>query len=201
MLTGDNNVGNSTLLEALFVYVAEGNSDVLFRLAGERMNCFESRLEEDDEYTKKSLPLFYGLKLAYGNNILITSGTNKSLQIEFANYYEVEVQNEGGDTYFRRQLIRTEQELNDLSDIEKYEAIIVKYEGEEQLVPFNRARMKLRRRQSDINMCWFPPLAILFGRGECSFMGQYRIDRLGSRGYKCFEDQQKPISRVFWKNR
>lgn len=58
LLTGDNNVGKSTLLEALFVYVAEGNSDVLFRIAGERMNCFESRLEEDDEYTKKSLPLF-----------------------------------------------------------------------------------------------------------------------------------------------
>ena len=156
LLTGDNNVGKSTLLEALFVYVAEGNSDVLFRIAGERMNCFESRLEEDDEYTKKIFASFFtDWKLAYGNNILITSGTNKSLQIEFANYYEVEVQNEGGDTYFRRQLIRTEQELNDLSDIEKYEAIIVKYEGEEQLVPFNRARMKLRRRQSDIKNIQF----------------------------------------------
>ena len=36
LLTGDNDVGKFTLLEAL----------VLFRIAGERMNCFESRLED-----------------------------------------------------------------------------------------------------------------------------------------------------------
>lgn len=38
LLTGDNDVGKFTLLEAL----------VLFRIAGERMNCFESRLEDDN---------------------------------------------------------------------------------------------------------------------------------------------------------
>ena len=155
LLTGDNNVGKSTLLEALFVYVSEGNSDVLLRIAGERMNCFGSRLEDDDEYTKKIFASFFtDWELAFGNNIFITSGTGKSLQIEFVYYYETEVQNEG-DTYLRRQLIRTEEELDDLSDIEKYEAIMVRYEGEEQLIPFDRAGVRLRKKQSDMKNIQF----------------------------------------------
>lgn len=155
LLTGDNNVGKSTLLEALFVYVSEGNSDVLFRIAGERMNCFESRLEEDDEYTKKIFASFFtDWKLAYGNNILITSGTGKSLQIEYVCYYETKVQYVE-DINSRKQLIGTEQNLSNLSDPEKNEAIMIKYKGEKQVISFDRARMKLWKRQSDIKNIQF----------------------------------------------
>ena len=156
LLTGDNNVGKSTLLEALFVYVSEGNSDVLFRIAGERMNCFESRLEEDDEYTKKIFASFFtDWKFAYGNNILITSGTGKSLQIEYVCYYETKILQYVKDTSSHKQLIGTEQNLSNLSEPEKNEAIMIKYEGEEQLISFDRARMKLRRRNSDIKNIQF----------------------------------------------
>ena len=156
LLTGDNNVGKSTLLEALFVYVSEGNGDVLFRIAGERMNCFESRLEEDDEYTKKIFASFFtDWKLAYGNNILITSGTGKSLQIEYVCYYETKVLQYVKDTLSHKQLIGTEQNLSNLSDPEKNEAIMIKYEGEEQLISFDRARVKLRKRQNDIKNIQF----------------------------------------------
>jgi gll3079 protein len=155
LLTGDNNVGKSTLLEALFVYVSEGNSDVLLRIAGERMNCFGARLEYDDEYTKKIFAFFFtDWKLAFGNSIFITSGTGKSLQIDFVYYYETEVQDEG-ETYLRRKLIDAEQKPNDVSDIEKFEAIRVKYEGEEQLISFDRARVRLRKSQSDMKNIQF----------------------------------------------
>lgn len=150
LLTGDNNVGKSSLLEALFVYASGGTSDALYRIAGERMNCSESdRLEDDDEYYKNMFASFFtDWKLELGQEVSITSGAGKMLKIEFVYFYEIEMRN-GPDNFMRRQIIHTEQEQKDLSDIMMNEAILIKFAAEELLLPFNRVRMGLRKRKAE----------------------------------------------------
>lgn len=155
LLTGDNNVGKSTLLEALYIYVSGGIYNVLYQIACDRMNCTKATRFDDDggEYNKNLMASFFkDWKLELGQPLRMNAETKGSFKMSFVYFYEEEHKDAGGEIS-RRFIIRDEAGLAKAASMDVKEAILIELGEEENLYPLNRRF--LRRRDIDLKNIQF----------------------------------------------
>lgn len=143
LFIGDNNVGKSTLLEAIYLFVSNASVDSLLRIAGERSNCTENvSIEDDIEYLKQLVSSFFTdwkLSLDSDNEISFDDGNNK-MNIRFVYYYEEEFQDKGV-LVSRTKIIKSLSEMQEVpASIETKEALSIDFDWGNIIVPLSRFR-------------------------------------------------------------
>lgn len=141
LFIGDNNVGKSTLLEAIYLFVSNASVDSLLRIAGERANCTGNiSIENDSEYLKQLVSSFFTdwkLSLDSDNEISFDDGNNK-MNIRFVYYYEEEFQDKGA-LMSRTKIIKSMPEMQDVpASVETKEALSIDFGWGNILVPLSR---------------------------------------------------------------
>lgn len=138
LLTGDNNVGKSTILEALYIYASGGTYNVLSQVAYDRTNCSKAtRFDDDGEFNKNLLVSFFkDWKLELGRTIRISAEAKSSLGMSFVYFYEEELGSEAG-TIYKRPIIRNESDLQKSASFDLREAIYIECENEGILIPLS----------------------------------------------------------------
>lgn len=119
LIVGKNNVGKSTLLEAISLYLSQGVPSHLMRLL-DRRGELESRQEETDEERKEHyLSFFYGYKESYSKDNFVFVGKDRQdpQAVKLFQVYikeRVEKDEEGNEHRLRSRLFE-----EDLTETEK----------------------------------------------------------------------------------
>ena len=116
LIVGKNNVGKSTLLEAIALYIAQGAPSYLIRLLERRGELVSRQDETDDERKEHFKSLFYGYTETYRKDDFIFIGENvhdsKSVKLHQVFIKErIEKDEDGNERRFRSRLF--EEELTD----------------------------------------------------------------------------------------
>lgn len=137
LISGKNNVGKSTLLEAIAIYF--DNSKV-FEILQERGEIsliagYENELELIEQNIDSFSSLF--TNRVYEDNAIEIKDKDNILSIKFARYYETRIKDNGGDTIFKREFLNSNTDIIPDNEIET--AIIFSRQGENELIfPLNR---------------------------------------------------------------
>lgn len=151
LLAGDNNIGKSTLLEALYIYAFGGTYNVLSQVAYERTNCSRAARFDDDggEFSKKLMASFFkDWNLRLRQTIRMSAETNPLFEMSFVYYYEDECQNEE-ELFLRRFIVRDEKDFANAESKDLKEAILIKYGDKETLYPFHRRPRRMKEIDSE----------------------------------------------------
>lgn len=138
LLTGDNNVGKSTILEALYIYAFGGTYNVLSQVAFDRTNCSRTtRFDDDGEFNRSLMASFFkNWKLELGQTIRISAEAKISFEMSFVYFYEEEQGADEGRIY-RRHIVRNEGDLEKSNSFDLKDAIFIEVENEGTLIPLS----------------------------------------------------------------
>ena len=155
LMTGKNNTGKSTILEAIEIYATKADIETLIEQLENRGEIDKRGREENIEESIKSFcSLFHNRSIDFVNNDKITIGTTEEtlfgnllssknyVGIQIVKYKEIE---DEGNTYRRRRII----EEND--DINEYEVgLNIEFDNRNSIIKFNNivrhSRMFNRRK-------------------------------------------------------
>lgn len=98
LIAGDNNVGKSTLLEALYVLASGGSMDTLRQIACERMDLILGRMDDRDirqvirqiDKQRVLLPFFKDCKFELGEEICLQASERQFVKMRLIYAYETE---------------------------------------------------------------------------------------------------------------
>lgn len=100
LIAGDNNVGKSTLLEALYVLAAGEDMDILRQIAYDRMGIIpekmDFRVRRMIDKQQLLLPFFKDWKFEVGKLIHLQASENQYLKLRLVCAYTTEEKNENG---------------------------------------------------------------------------------------------------------
>lgn len=141
LISGQNNVGKSTLLEAIAIYF--DNSKV-FEILQERGEIRDFTRDENElELIERNIDSFSSLftDRVYEDNAIEIKDKDNILSIKFARYYKTLIKDSYGNTIFKREFLNSDTGIIPDNEIET--AIIFSRQGENELTfPLNR---ELRR--------------------------------------------------------
>jgi AAA15 family ATPase/GTPase len=147
LISGKNNVGKSTLLEAIAIYFDNRN---VFEILQERDEIsLSQRYENELEIIERNIDSFSSLftNRVYEDNAIEIEDKDNILSIKFARYYETRIKDNGGDTIFKREFLNSNTDIIPYNEIET--AIIFSRQGENELTfPLNRALTEFLVRQN-----------------------------------------------------
>ena len=112
LIAGDNNVGKSTLLEALYVFAMGGNMDVMAQLACKRMG-FPLEVDMRDEKMRQLLLLsfFKDWRFELGKLISFQTEGGKALKLQAVCAYNRKVEEKEGRYYLAESYVNDEEGL------------------------------------------------------------------------------------------
>lgn len=113
LIAGDNNVGKSTLLEALYILAMEGSINVMVKVACDRMGYSEQVNLEQNEKIRQLLLLsfFKDWKFDLGKSISLQQGSDNELELRLGYACEEEVKEGNGKHFISIRYIVNRQEL------------------------------------------------------------------------------------------
>ena len=116
LIAGDNNVGKSTILEAMYAFVTNGHPEALLQMAFHRMNIIRERLNTSYEADKGQLILqfFNGWEFRGGKSISLQVSDSKRIDFTLAYAHYEEIQSENG--IFQKRTIEFENKSGNETD-------------------------------------------------------------------------------------
>lgn len=116
LIAGDNNVGKSTLLEALYVFATDGDIKVMAQIACDRMGYPWKVDLRQDEKTRQLLMLsfFKDWKFELGKLIFFQTADNRTLELRAVCAYAKEEKTESGKIYRVTNYITDENQLGEV---------------------------------------------------------------------------------------
>ena len=148
LITGKNNTGKTSLLEAIAIYAGRGDFQLLFQLLDNRGENFtQNRSTNDRTVLLRSLSaMFSGRGTDFTDEMTLfigdTTKSDKYISFRFVKYFEEVQRNEQGVTFRNRQI------FNDEADNDNdYQIGLHISSGEQQeLIPVDRDRLYYRSR-------------------------------------------------------
>lgn len=116
LIAGDNNVGKSTILEAIYTFVANGHPEALLQMAFHRMNIIRERLTTTYESDKSQfiIQFFNGWEFLGGKSILLQVSDSKKIVLTLACAHYEEIKSENG--IFQKKISKVDYEPDNEAD-------------------------------------------------------------------------------------
>lgn len=113
LIAGDNNVGKSTLLEALYVFAEEGDVKVMAQIACDRMGYpWEVDLVRDEKTRQLLLLSFFkDWRFELGKSIAFQTTDGRELELKAVCAYVEEVRGEKGGAYQIQKYVMDEEQM------------------------------------------------------------------------------------------
>ena len=139
LIAGDNNVGKSTLLEALYVLATEGDMEVMTHIACDRMNYPWDVDVVRDENARQSLLLsfFRDWKFELGAVVSFQTAEGETLELKPVYAYTEIVREEDGKTYSRQKYVENEGQMADVATKEVRRGILRQKGWHEEFYPLD----------------------------------------------------------------
>lgn len=119
LIAGDNNVGKSTILEAIYTYAHNGAPEALMQMAFHRMNVIGVR--DNSDYESKTgeifLQYFNGWKFKTGKSIDIKVSDNRSLNMRLGYVHQEQIMI--NDAIIPQRLFRCDENADEDADAQK----------------------------------------------------------------------------------
>lgn len=161
LFTGKNNTGKSTLLEALSLYVSNGDTSILYSILRDRGESFGKK-RNDLKFIISSLSsLFHGRKATNGNYKRIYVGESSidlfgenidyenGMFIDIIKFYEESEENSDGE-YTRKRRIIVEDNNSELLNIDTEFALRIQKGESQRILPILPGKFDFRLRRGGL---------------------------------------------------
>lgn len=157
LIAGDNNVGKSSLLEALYVFATGGNMGVMKQIACERMGYPLEVDTNEEEKLRQSLMLsfFKDMKFELDKGIIFYSSNGQCLRLDLAYACTEEVRSEKGSLIKTYYVTEDEKVPNEKVHVKR--GIYIRFEDSENFYPLDGYIHQFKNRVRDENVQFIRP--------------------------------------------